>query len=113
MSSLRISSNSSFFPFVLRVSGFLYLLNKDLTFSCSFLRTTVTFICLYLPIESNRLQLTFLFLWKRASKCSRSDLFQRRDRSSMPSDAARPRDESGTHSVPFQLVRGRNRSALA
>ena len=33
--------------------------------------------------------------------------------SSMPSDAARPRDESGTHSVLFRLVHGRNRSALA
>ncbi len=27
----------------------------------------------------------------------------------MPSAAARPRDESGTHSVPFRLVRGGNR----
>src|SRR5213593_547413 len=72
MISLRISSNSSFFPFVRRVSGFLYLSNKDLTFSCSFLRTTVTFIWLYLlPIESNRLQLSFRAARARRARAPR------------------------------------------
>jgi len=69
MISLRMSSNSSFFPFVRRVSGFLYLLNKDLTFSCSFLRTTVTFIWLYLlAIESNRFAIDIPFLSRRGLK---------------------------------------------
>src|SRR5215467_4879025 len=61
MISLRISLNSSFFPFVFDAFGFLYLSNKDLRLSCSFLSRSVTFIVAAPPTQTRQIDMQLRF----------------------------------------------------
>src|SRR5438105_8349124 len=95
MISRRISLNSSLLPLPLRMPGFLYLLNMDLRFSCSFLISTVTFMLLYLlPIQS-------------AKRLARAVPIVRQCGDSCPWVS------SGTHPVLFPPARGHSHTTPA